>query len=122
MHAPTTSTSRLNDMYGQTAVPELILIKPMQGTLGPYRLANRIAMAPLTRSRARSDGVPVPLMATYYAQRASAGLIIAEGTNISARARGYAFTPGLYTPEQVQEWHRVTDAVHAHCGRIFVQL
>ena len=79
-------------------------------------------MAPLTRSRARSDGVPVPLMATYYAQRASAGLIIAEGTNISARARGYAFTPGLYTPEQVQEWHRVTDAVHARCGRIFVQL
>lgn len=91
-------------------------------TIGPYQLANRIAMAPLTRSRARSDGVPVPLMAEYYAQRASAGLIIAEGTNISAQARGYAFTPGLYTLEQIAGWRRVTDAVHARTGRIFVQL
>lgn len=91
-------------------------------TLGPYRLANRIAMAPLTRSRARSDGVPVPLMTEYYAQRASAGLIIAEGTNISAQARGYAFTPGLYTLEQIAGWHRVANAVHACNGRIFVQL
>jgi N-ethylmaleimide reductase len=90
--------------------------------LGPYRLSNRIAMAPLTRSRARSDGVPVALMAEYYAQRASAGLLIAEGTNVSVRARGYAYTPGLYMTEQVEGWRRVTDAVHGRGGHIFVQL
>ena len=64
------------------------LFQPVQ--LGPYQLANRIVMAPLTRSRAGADGVPRPLMAEYYAQRASAGLIIAEGTNISPQGRGYA--------------------------------
>lgn len=90
--------------------------------LGPYRLANRIVMAPLTRSRAGSDGVPRPLMAEYYAQRASAGLIIAEGTNISVQGRGYAFTPGLYTAEHVEGWKQVTKAVHAKGGRIFAQL
>ncbi|MGP0092231.1 MAG: alkene reductase [Xanthobacteraceae bacterium] len=90
--------------------------------LGPYHLANRIVMAPLTRSRAGADGVPVPLMAEYYAQRASAGLIIAEGTNISAQGRGYAFTPGLYTGPQVAAWRLVTQAIHAKGGRVFVQL
>lgn len=90
--------------------------------LGPYRLANRIVMAPLTRSRAGDDGVPTSLMAEYYAQRASAGLIIAEGTNISAQGRGYALTPGLYTGEQVQGWRQITFAVHARGGRIFPQL
>lgn len=90
--------------------------------LGPYTLANRIVMAPLTRSRATEDGVPVPLMAQYYAQRASAGLIIAEATNISPQGRGYAFTPGLYTPQQVEAWQPVTRAVHDKGGRIFVQL
>jgi N-ethylmaleimide reductase len=90
--------------------------------LGPHRLANRIVMAPLTRSRASVDGVPQPLMAEYYAQRASAGLIIAEGTNISPQARGYASTPGLYTPAQVDGWRAVTQAVHARGGRIFPQL
>ena len=80
-------------------------------------------MAPLTRSRARADGVPRSLlMAKYYAQRSSAGLIIAEGTNISAQARGYAFTPGLFTHAQVEGWQPVTEAVHAEGGRIFVQL
>jgi N-ethylmaleimide reductase len=96
------------------------LFEPVR--LGPYQLTNRIVMAPLTRSRAGADGVPTPLMAEYYAQRASAGLIITEGTNISAQARGYAFTPGLYTDEQVQGWRPVTFAVHAQGGRIFPQL
>ena len=67
------------------------LFQPVR--LGPYHLANRIVMAPLTRSRAGEDGLATPLMAEYYAQRASAGLIIAEGTNISPQGRGYAFTP-----------------------------
>ena len=96
------------------------LFEPVQ--LGPYRLANRIVMAPLTRSRASEAGVPTALMAEYYAQRATAGLIVAEGTNISPRARGYALTPGLYTPEQIDAWRAVTAAVHARGGRIFPQL
>ena len=70
------------------------LFDPVQ--LGNYRLANRIVMAPLTRSRAGSAGTATPLMTVYYGQRASAGLIVAEGTNVSAQARGYAFTPGIY--------------------------
>ncbi len=90
--------------------------------LGSYELANRIVMAPLTRSRAGPDGVPRPLMAEYYAQRASAGLIISEATNISAQGRGYAFTPGLFTCAQVEGWRPVTQAVHVHGGRIFAQL
>jgi N-ethylmaleimide reductase len=90
--------------------------------LGPYRLANRIVMAPLTRSRAGQDGVPSPLMAEYYAQRASAGLIIAEGTNISPQGRGYASTPSLYNDSQIEGWRPVTEAVHARGGRIFPQL
>jgi N-ethylmaleimide reductase len=96
------------------------LFQPVR--LGPYELANRIVMAPLTRSRAGEDGVPRPLMAEYYAQRASAGLIIAEGTNISPEARGYALTPGLYDEAQVEGWRQVTEAVHARGGRIFPQL
>jgi N-ethylmaleimide reductase len=79
-------------------------------------------MAPLTRSRAGEDGVPRPIMAEYYAQRASAGLIITEGVNISPQARGYAFTPGLYNDAQVAGWREVTGAVHARGGQIFPQL
>lgn len=90
--------------------------------LGPYTLANRIVMAPLTRSRASTSGVPGELQATYYAQRASAGLIIAEATNISAQGRGYAYTPGIYTDAQVAGWQLTTDAVHAQGGRIVLQL
>jgi N-ethylmaleimide reductase len=90
--------------------------------LGPYQFANRIVMAPLTRSRAGEDGVPGSLMAEYYAQRASAGLIITEGTNISPQGRGYAFTPGIYDDAQVEGWRQVTEAVHASGGRIFPQL
>jgi len=90
--------------------------------LGPCELANRIVMAPLTRSRAGVDGVPCPLMGDYYAQRASAGLIITEGANVSPQGRGYAFTPGLYDAAQVAGWRQVTDAVHARGGHIFPQL
>jgi N-ethylmaleimide reductase len=104
----------------QQAAARSDLFEPVQ--LGPYRLANRIVMAPLTRSRASEDGVPRPLMAEYYAQRASAGLIIAEGTNISPQARGYALTPGLFSPGQIEGWRAVTQAVHAQGGRIFPQL
>ena len=90
--------------------------------LGPLTLANRIAMAPLTRNRAGAGLVPSELAATYYAQRASAGLLITEATQVSAQAQGYQDTPGLYTPQQIAGWRRVTDAVHARGGRIFVQL
>lgn len=90
--------------------------------LGPLTLANRIVMAPLTRNRAGAGLAPSPLAATYYAQRASAGLIITEATQISAQAQGYQDTPGLYTQDQIDGWRKVTDAVHARGGRIFVQL
>ncbi|WP_126966039.1 alkene reductase [Xanthomonas arboricola] len=90
--------------------------------LGALTLANRIVMAPLTRNRAGAGLVPSALAATYYAQRASAGLLITEATQVSPQAQGYQGTPGLYTPEQIAGWRAVTDAVHAKGGRIFVQL
>ncbi|KAA5606586.1 alkene reductase [Roseospira marina] len=90
--------------------------------LGPLPLSNRIAMAPLTRNRAQAGLVPGPLTATYYAQRATAGLLIAEATQVSPQGQGYQDTPGLYTDAQVAGWRVVTDAVHAAGGRIFVQL
>ena len=86
--------------------------------MGDLDLPNRIVMAPLTRMRAQShDHVPTTLQAEYYAQRASAGLIIAEATAISPEGFGWADTPGLWTEEQVRGWRRVTDAVHAAGGR-----
>ena len=91
-------------------------------TVGALRLANRIVMAPLTRNRAGPGLVPGPLAAEYYSQRASAGLIIAEATQISAQAQGYADTPGCYTDAQIAGWRKVTDAVHAEGGTIVVQL
>lgn len=93
-------------------------------TMGALSLPNRIVMAPLTRSRA-PKGVQGPMNAEYYAQRAGetgAGLIITEATNISPEGRGYAFTPGIYTDEQVAGWRLVTDAVHAKGGKIVCQL
>ncbi|MCE6994756.1 alkene reductase [Saccharothrix sp. S26] len=84
-------------------------------------LPNRIVMSPMTRSRAY-DTVPTPVMAEYYAQRASAGLIISEGIQPSVVGQGYPFTPGLHTDEQIEGWRVVTDAVHAAGGRIFAQL
>lgn len=91
-------------------------------TVGALTLPNRVAMAPLTRSRAGSAGIPGPLNAEYYVQRATAGLIISEATNITQQGRGYAFTPGIYTEEQVAGWKVVTDAVHAAGGHIVCQL
>lgn len=90
--------------------------------LGGLTLANRIVMAPLTRNRAAPGLLPSEHAAEYYAQRAGAGLIITEATQVSKQAQGYQDTPGLYTPEQVAAWRAVTDAVHAKGGRIFAQL
>ncbi len=100
--------------------PATALFSPVK--VGAFDLANRIAMAPLTRNRAGPDMVPGPLAATYYSQRASAGLIIAEATQISAQAQGYDATPGCYTDAQVCGWREVTDAVHAQSGTIVLQL
>ncbi|MFG3509083.1 alkene reductase [Streptomyces sp. NPDC047821] len=90
--------------------------------LSGTRLANRIAMAPMTRSRAGAGRVPTALTAEYYAQRASAGLIITEGIQPSPVGQGYPDTPGLHSDEQTAAWRRVTDAVHAEGGRIFAQI
>ncbi|WP_298292328.1 alkene reductase [Thiomonas sp.] len=97
------------------------LFTPLQ--LGAVELPNRIVMAPLTRSRASQPGdIPNDLNARYYAQRASAGLIVSEATQISRQGQGYAFTPGIYTEAQVLGWSRVTAAVHAAGGRMALQL
>ncbi|MGO9434405.1 MAG: alkene reductase [Terracidiphilus sp.] len=89
---------------------------------GSLTLTNRVFMAPLTRNRADGDGVHSELAVTYYAQRASAGLIITEATQISPMGKGYINTPGIHSPQQVQAWRRVVDAVHGKGGRIFLQL
>src|SRR5579872_7261263 len=90
--------------------------------LGPLRLPNRLVMAPMTRNRAGPGNVPGPMNVTYYVQRASAGLIVTEGTQVSPRGQGYAGTPGIHSAEQVAGWRLVTAAVHAAGGRIFAQL
>ena len=96
------------------------LFSPLQ--VGAVSLAHRVLMAPLTRCRAEGANVPTDLMAEYYAQRASAGLIISEATTVSPRGHGYPNTPGIYTDEQVAGWKKVTSAVHAKSGQIFLQL
>ncbi|PKF60247.1 alkene reductase [Psychromonas sp. psych-6C06] len=97
------------------------LFQPLQ--LGILKLKNRIVMPPMTRSRATQPGNEAnEMMATYYAQRASAGLIIAEGTQISALGQGYAWTPGIYTESQIAGWKKTTNAVHQKGGVIFAQL
>ena len=92
--------------------------------LGPLALPNRVIMAPMTRNRAAGDSgtVPTDMMATYYTQRASAGLIITEATQVTPRGQGYPNTPGIHSPEQIAGWRRITDAVHDEGGRIFNQL
>ncbi|KQS66130.1 alkene reductase [Modestobacter sp. Leaf380] len=90
--------------------------------LGDLELANRIAMAPLTRMRSSADGVPGDLNVEHYAQRASVGLIVTEGTYPSAESRGYPGQPGIVTDEQAAGWARVADAVHARGGRLFMQV
>lgn len=96
------------------------LLTPVK--LGPYELPNRLVMAPLTRNRAGAGNVPGPLNAEYYAQRATAGLIVTEASQILPQGMGYPATPGIYSPEQVEGWRQVTTAVHAKGGRIFLQL
>ena len=90
--------------------------------LGHLTLANRIVMAPLTRNRAGKGFVPSEFAPEYYGQRASAGLLISEATQISQQGQGYQDTPGIYSPAQIDGWRAVTDAVHAKGGRIFAQL
>lgn len=90
--------------------------------LGSIQLNNRIVMAPLTRNRAGEGGVPQDINVTYYAQRATAGLIITEATPISEMAHGYPALPGIYTEAQIAGWKKITDAVHAKGGKIVIQL
>ena len=90
--------------------------------LGPYVLPHRVFMAPLTRGRADLDGTPTDIMAVYYAQRASAGLIVSEATAISPQGVGWHKAPGIFTPRHVEAWKPITDAVHRDGGRIFLQL
>lgn len=90
--------------------------------VGRYELSNRLVMAPMTRSRAHADGRATDMMATYYGQRASVGLVIAEGTQPSDIGQGYVTTPGIYTDAHVQSWKPVADAVHAQGSRLFIQL
>lgn len=96
------------------------LFAPIQ--LGRYELPNRIVMAPLTRNRAGEGNVPLDMHVTYYTQRASAGLIITEATQVSPQGVGYPNTPGIHSEAQVAAWKKVTDAVHEQGGRIFLQL
>jgi N-ethylmaleimide reductase len=103
------------------------LLEPPQNLFSSYRLGalqlkNRLVMAPMTRSRALDGGVPNPLAITYYTQRASAGLIISEATQVSPQGVGYVRTPGIHSPEQVTGWKTITDAVHRANGLIFAQL
>ncbi|MGB3138634.1 MAG: alkene reductase [Nodosilinea sp.] len=99
---------------------EKSLFTPVQ--LGAYELSNRVVMAPLTRNRAGEGNVPHSLNVLYYQQRASAGLIITEAAQISPQGVGYPATPGIYSPEQIDGWQQVTQAVHDKGGRIFLQL
>lgn len=97
------------------------LFTPVQ--VGALSLPNRVVMAPMTRSRANNDGnVPTDSVVKYYSQRASAGLLITEGSQVSQQGVGYVNTPGIYSEAQVAGWKKVTDAVHAAGGRIFIQL
>jgi len=90
--------------------------------LGPLHLPNRVIMAPLTRLRGTVDHIPTAMIAEYYAQRASAGLIISEGVPVSPQGVGYAQVPGIWSDQQVEKWKKITDAVHQAGGRIFAQI
>src|SRR5271154_1913666 len=99
---------------------DVSILSPFQ--LGPLTLPNRVVMAPMTRNRAGPGNVPTALNATYYAQRAGAGLIVSEATQVSPQGVGYPGTPGIHSAAQVDGWKRVTAAVHDAGGRIFLQL
>lgn len=106
-----------------TVAADALAVSPFDPIrVGRWDLPQRFVMAPMTRNRAGTDGVPTELMARYYGQRAGAGLIVTEGTQPSAVGQGYLRTPGLHTPEQIEGWRRVADAVHAGGGRIVAQL
>lgn len=107
-------------MDGQTVTDRTVLFSPL--ALGALEAPNRVLMAPLTRNRAHADGTPKDMAIDYYRQRASAGLIVSEATQVSAMGKGYLDTPGIHAPQHVEAWRRITDAVHAGGGRIFVQL
>src|SRR3981189_802510 len=96
------------------------LFEPLK--LGPITLPNRLVMAPLTRNRAVAGMVPNPLAVEYYGQRASAGLLVTEASQVSQQGQGYQDTPGIYSKEQVAGWRKVTDRVHERGGRIFLQI
>ncbi|PHS69280.1 MAG: alkene reductase [Methylophaga sp.] len=114
-----TIIKRYQHVNSQTVL-EQDLFSPVQ--IGPYQLNNRIVMAPLTRCRSDDDNVPTEMNRIYYQQRATAGLIITEGTQISPQGAGYPNTPGIYNDQQVEAWKRITDSVHAQGGHIFLQL
>src|SRR6267143_1782906 len=108
----------MGDLMSDT-IPQPLL-EPF--TLGDLQLRNRIVMAPLTRTRAANSGhVPTDLMREYYEQRATAGLILTEGTWVSEAGQGWYGAPGIYNSEQGAAWKSITDAVHARGGRIFAQ-
>src|SRR4028119_1841440 len=90
--------------------------------VGGIRLPNRMAMAPMTRGRALPDGTPSDISADYYAQRATLGLLVTEGTQPSEDGQGYLNTPGIHTAGHVAGWRKITDAVHVAGGRLFIQL
>ena len=108
-----------NPLLARTAQPNA-LFAPYR--LGDLDLSNRLVMSPMTRSRAVEGNVPNPLAATYYAQRASAGLIVTEATQVSPQGVGYIRTPGIHSTEQVKGWRAVTEAVHRAGSKIFAQL
>jgi N-ethylmaleimide reductase len=112
-----TSAANSNSLAKEPSDP---LFQPWR--LGNTDLGNRMVMAPMTRSRAIEGNVPNPLAATYYAQRASAGLIVSEATQVSPQGVGYIRTPGIHSAEQVAGWTIITDAVHRAGGKIFLQL
>jgi 2,4-dienoyl-CoA reductase-like NADH-dependent reductase (Old Yellow Enzyme family) len=121
--APVRTASPEGDFMNDqaTSIPDVeVLFRPIR--IGEMSLPNRIVMAPLTRNRASEGNVPTSLNATYYAQRASAGLIISEATQISPEAQGYIATPGIHSREQIAGWKLVTGAVHAKGGHIVLQL
>jgi N-ethylmaleimide reductase len=116
--SPISSAPPPVNVNGSMSVPDIL--SPFQ--LGPLALPNRVVMAPMTRNRAGPGNVPGELNAAYYAQRASAGLIVSEATQVSPQGVGYPGTPGIHSAAQVAGWKLVTDAVHGAGGRIFLQL
>src|SRR6266508_2811857 len=114
------TAERIRDIISRPTAATESLFSPY--ALGDIELRNRMILSPMTRSRALDGNVPNPLAATYYAQRASAGLLVSEATQVSPQGVGYIRTPGIHSPAQVAGWKKVTEAVHQARGRIFAQL